>query len=551
MSMVRQSSLWRWHRFARVVVGAAALTLPWLAAHASQPMTPDILRDKRWLLVLAHLDDKVEAADNAAYRDAIRAFQASQGLPKTGRLTSADRQLLAEQAQLVEGRAGYQWIVCDRTGIELRVPLNLAPRQYASPQGRQWLSADGQFRVETFRLPANERVASLRQRLAPGRSLWEDAADDAEISAETLSGSRYSLFKAFKGLREIRAVRVSFDVSQKERYNAAMNVIGDSITPFPAPEPKRQIAKSPATTSPASKRPFVKPRGEGLPRIATAAPPIKILPQRSEPARLPPPDPQVPAVLPKPSPQVSEAIKINPPPQEIAPTPAVPPTPPPGQPQNRFGTGFIINKIGQVITTEQNVRGCINIAVRAAGSTGLARVRYSDPASDLAVLEVTGLKDRTPLALARADTTRAAVEPVVVLGFAQPDPPGSGGLTATQGTIRAGKTDDNAPHRSAGANLPFQFSGTLKSGHSGGPMLDPFGRVIGVATSDSGRSKTPVSALNLETLVGFLKTANVPFTAAAASWVVRGDVVVEEAKAGVVQVICDLPGSAKGPSQAK
>ena len=532
--------------------------VPWFAAHASQPLTPDIVRDKRWLLVLAHLDDKIEGADNAAYRDAVRAFQVSQGLPKTGRLTSADRQLLAERAQLVEARAGYLWIVCDRTGIELRVPLKLAPRQHAGPQGRQWQSTDGQFRVETFKFPANDRVASLRQRLAPGRSLWQDADDNAEVSVETLSGSRYILFKAYKGAREIRAVRVSFDISQKERYNAAMNVIGDSITPFPAPAPKRQIAISPETKSPESKRPVIKPRGEGPPKVATAAPPVKIVPQPSErePTRVPPPEPLASAPFPKPSPQVSEAIKINPPPQDSVTTPAVPPTPTPGQPQNRFGTGFIINKIGQIVTTEQNVRGCSAITVRAAGSAGPARVRYSDPANDLAVLDVTGLKDRNPLALARADTTRAAVEPVVVLGYAQPDPPGSGGLTATQlsatqGTVRAAKTDDNAPPRSAGASLPLQFNGTLKGGYSGGPMLDPFGRVVGVATSDSGRSKAPVSAVNLETLVSFLKTANVPFTATAASWVVRGDVVVEEAKAGVAQVICDLPVPAKGPTQAK
>jgi S1-C subfamily serine protease len=543
MSMLRRPSLWRWHRSFNVVACAAVLTLPWFSAQAAQPVTPDIIRDKRWLLVLAHLDDKVEGADDAAYRDAIRAFQASQGLPRTGRLTSADRQLLAERAQIVEERAGFQWIVCDRTGIELRVPLRLAPRQQVGPRSRQWQSADGQFRIETFKFTANERVASLRQRLAPGRSLWEDADDNAEVSVETLSGSRYILFKAYKGAREIRAVRVSFDVSQKERYNAAMNVIGDSITPFPAPDPKRQISKSPEGRAPETKRPLTRPRTGALPRVATVAPPPNAAPQRSEPARVPPPE--APAPQPKPAPQVSESIKINPPPQESVTISPAPPLPSPGVPQNRFGTGFIINRIGQVVTTEQNIRGCIALTARAAGSTGAARVRYSDPANDLAVLEVTGLNDRSPLALARADTTRAAVESVVVLGYSQPDPPGSGGLTATQGNVRAAKTDDSAPQRIAGANLPLQFSGTLKSGHTGGPMLDPFGRVVGVATSDSGRSKAPVSAVNLETIVAFLKTANVPFTATAASWVVRGDVVVEEAKAGVVQVICDLPVSAK------
>jgi peptidoglycan hydrolase-like protein with peptidoglycan-binding domain len=144
------------------VAGAGA------AGHAAPPGTPDILRDKRWLLVLSHLDDKVEGADDATYRDAVRAFQASQGLPKTGKLTPAHRQLLAERAQLAEERAGYKWLICDRTGIELRIPVKLAPQTRSGPQGRQWASSDGRFKIETFKFPAHERVASLRQRFAPG-----------------------------------------------------------------------------------------------------------------------------------------------------------------------------------------------------------------------------------------------------------------------------------------------------------------------------------------------------------------------------------------------
>jgi S1-C subfamily serine protease len=520
---------------------AAVLTLPWAAAHASSPIEPDILRDKRWLLVLSLLDDKIEGSDDTTYREAVRAFQASQGLPKTGKLTSAHRQLLEERARLAEERAGYKWLICDRTGIELRVPVKLAPQTQSGPQGRQWVSIDGRFRIETFKFPAHERVASLRQRLAPGRSLWQDSDGSAEVSAETLNGGRYTLFKAYKGTHEIRAVRVTFDVTQKDRFNAAMNVVGDSITPFPAPVPAPPVAKAPAA----------KPRDADRPKMASVAP-AKAPPPKAEPALVAAPKP--PAPKPDvPDAKISSVIKLNPPPQENAPPAVV--TPPtvaavpaqPTGPRIRFGTGFIINKIGQVVTNEQNVRGCLVINVRSTGVSGPVRVRYTDPANDLAVLEVSGLKDRVPLALARSDTTRAAVEPVVVLGYAQPDPPGNGGgLTATQGNIQAAKVNDTAPARSAGASLPVQFSGALRSGNSGGPVLDQFGRVVGVTTSDSGRSKLPVTAVSLETLVGFLKTANVPFTAAAASWVVRGDVVVEEAKAAVVQISCELSAPAAG-----
>jgi S1-C subfamily serine protease len=531
MSMLRRALLGR--SSAGAMAWMLGLTIAGAAGHAAPPGTPDILRDKRWLLVLSHLDDKVEGADDATYRDAVRAFQASQGLPKTGKLTTAHRQLLAERAQMAEERAGYKWLICDRTGIELRIPIKLAPQTQSGPQGRQWASPDGRFKIETFKFPAHERVASLRQRLAPGRSVWQDT-DQAEVSVETQNGPNYTLFKAYKGAREIRAVRVTFDAAQKDRFNAAMNVIGDSITPFPAP-----------VAALAAKAPAAKPRGADLPRMASVAP-AKV-PAKAEPAvvaapKLPLPKPEAPAA------KVSDAIKLNPPKQDEAPAAAAAATPPlPAGPRVRFGTGFIINKIGQVITTEQTVRGCLVINVRSAGASGPVRVRSTDPANDLAVLDVSGLKDRVPLALARSDTTRATIEPVVVLGYAQPDPPGSGGgLTATQGNIQAAKVNDSAPIRSAGANLPVQFSATLKSGHAGGPVLDQFGRVVGVATSDSGRSKQPVTAVSLETLVGFLKTANVPFTAAAASWVVRGDVVVEEAKAAVVQISCDVPAPAAG-----
>jgi S1-C subfamily serine protease len=371
-------------------------------------------------------------------------------------------------------------------------------------------------------------VASLRQRFAPGKSLWQDADGSAEASVETVSDNRYILFKAYKGEHEIRAVRVSFDVSEKERFNAAMNVIGDSITPYPAPAPKPPLAKLPT------------PRKADAPKIASASAPEKAPPKPApapEPAAIPQP-PMPPQ--PKTGPVAGEAIRLNPTPQLNVPPPvaAVPaPVGPPVAQQVRFGSGFIINRVGQIVTNEQTVRGCLVINVRSAGNVGPARVRYTDPTNDLAVLEVAGLKDRTPLALARADTPLAANQSVVILGYATPDPPGGGGLTATTGTIRAAKFENSTQP---------QFSGPIKAGQSGGPMLDQFGRVVGIATAAIS-AKQPGFVVNADALAGFLKTANVPFTAAAASWVVRGEVVVEEAKAAIVQISCELPV----PPQAK
>ena len=520
-----------WQLSLRAAACAAALMALGGAAIASQPAEPEILRDKRWLLVLAHLDDKVEGGDDAAYREAVRAFQASQGLPKTGKLTSAHRQLLAERARLAEARAGYRWAICERTGIELRVPVKLAPRLKLSRQGSQWSAPDDGFLVETFKFPVNERVASLRQRFAPGKSLWQDADGDSEVSVETVDGDRYILFKAYKGEHGIRAVRVSFDVSQKDRFNAAMNVIGDSITPYPAPAPKPPLATLPT------------PRKAEAPRVASAS---ASAPARAPPKPAPAPEPaairqppKTPAA--KTGSEASEAVRLNPSPPANAPAlPAAPQAsaiPAPAGPQFRFGSGFIINKVGQVLTSEQTVRGCLVINVRSAGTVGPARVRYTDPTNDLAVLEVAGLKDRSPLALARADTPLAANQSVVILGYAAPDPPGGGGLTATTGTIRAAKFENSTQ---------LQFSGPIKNGQSGGPMLDQFGRVVGIATA-AVNAKQPGFVVNADALAGFLKTANVPFTAAAASWVVRGEVVIEEAKAAIVQISCELPV----PPQAK
>jgi S1-C subfamily serine protease len=524
MSDWPRQSLWRF--FLRAASCAALLTAPSTVSLSSQLGEPEILRDKRWLLVLAHLDDKVEGGDDATYREAVRAFQASQGLPKTGKLTTAHRQLLAERALVEEQRAGYRWLICERTGMELRVPTRMAPRLKLSRQGSQWSAPDDRFLVETFKFPANERVASLRQRFAPGKSLWQDADGNTEVSIETVSGARYILFKAYKGEHEIRAVRVSFDVSQKDRFNAAMNVVGDSITPYPAPAPKRPL---PRLTTPGKL---------DAPKVTSATIPERP-PQKTTPAPEPVVLPQQSAAPAKSSPEVGAPIRLNPTPQVVAPQllPAVPPItgPTPSGPQVRFGSGFIINKVGQVVTNEQTVRSCLVINVRSAGVAAAARVRFTDPTNDLAVLEVSGLKDRAPLALARSETPLAANQSVVILGFAAPDPPGGGGLTATSGTIRPVKFENTTQ---------LQFSGPLKSGQTGGPMLDQFGRVVGVATTAL-TSIQPGFMVNADALAGFLKTANVPFTAAAASWVVRGEVVVEEAKAAIVQITCELPESTK------
>ena len=153
-----------------------------------------------------------------------------------------------------------------------------------------------------------------------------------------------------------------------------------------------------------------------------------------------------------------------------------------------FGSGFVIDK-GLVATNKHVVECGSEAYVALVGQDTKHRVtaKYLDSAHDLAVLKVEGL---TAPALLLSDAQNLAVGDKV---YAAGNPKGLEG-TFSDGIV-------SSLRYSAGR---IQFTAAISPGSSGGPVVDEYGRVIGVTVSylEGGQNLNfAVPSLFLKTLI--------------------------------------------------
>jgi putative serine protease PepD len=149
---------------------------------------------------------------------------------------------------------------------------------------------------------------------------------------------------------------------------------------------------------------------------------------------------------------------------------------PPSERQVRvLGSGFVIDRDGDIVTNDHVVQRGKDVTVGfSIGASYPARVRGTDPSTDLAVIHVHAPRSALhPLEL--ADSSDVAVgETVYAIGN-----PFGLDRTMTAGIVSATGRDINAPN---GLGIPnaIQTDAPINHGNSGGPLLDDSGRVIGI-----------------------------------------------------------------------
>jgi 2-alkenal reductase len=150
---------------------------------------------------------------------------------------------------------------------------------------------------------------------------------------------------------------------------------------------------------------------------------------------------------------------------------------------NGQGSGFVYDQMGHIITNNHVVQGAQQVLVTFAdGSERVAQLVGTDPASDLAVirLDPTGLP-LTPVTLADSEQLQVG-QIVIAIG----SPFGLAG-TMTTGIISGlNRQYPGAASASGGQFLipdVVQTDAAINPGNSGGPLLDLYGRVIGVNTA--------------------------------------------------------------------
>jgi S1-C subfamily serine protease len=140
-----------------------------------------------------------------------------------------------------------------------------------------------------------------------------------------------------------------------------------------------------------------------------------------------------------------------------------------------LGSGFVVDRQGDIVTNDHVVQGATGIRVGFDGGTSYpAKLVGTDPTTDIAVVRVTAPASALhPLSFADSSTVRVGDR-----AYAIGNPFGLE-RTMTAGIVSATGRDIQAPN---GRTIPgaIQTDAPINHGNSGGPLLDRFGRVVGV-----------------------------------------------------------------------
>ncbi len=137
------------------------------------------------------------------------------------------------------------------------------------------------------------------------------------------------------------------------------------------------------------------------------------------------------------------------------------------------GSGFVY-AAGRVMTNAHVVAGTRQVTVYAGSRQYAARVVLYDPETDIAVLSVPGLDEPV---LNFAPSAPAGGADAIVLGY-----PEDGPFDAQPARVRDQETargNDIYGDRTVTRQI-FAIRALVRPGNSGGPLLDPSGRVLGV-----------------------------------------------------------------------
>jgi S1-C subfamily serine protease len=164
--------------------------------------------------------------------------------------------------------------------------------------------------------------------------------------------------------------------------------------------------------------------------------------------------------------------------------PFVNPFGPTVQTEEALGSGFVIDKAGDIVTNDHVVAGAKSVRVSFSNNESYkATVVGADPTTDLAVLRVNAnARALTPLQLGDSDRVQVGDE-VVAIGN-----PFGLSRTVTAGIVSALQRQILSPNQYTIDHV-IQTDAAINHGNSGGPLIDMDGQVIGVnAQIDTGNT---------------------------------------------------------------
>ncbi len=165
------------------------------------------------------------------------------------------------------------------------------------------------------------------------------------------------------------------------------------------------------------------------------------------------------------------------------------------------GTGMVISEDGLVLTNNHVIANAASggtITVTQSGQTErqAAALIGRDPSNDVALIQIVGAHDLTPLVFAKSRLVVVGTAVVAIgnaLGLAAGTPTVTSGIVSALG--RAVDASDGSSTESL-TNM-IQTDAAINPGNSGGPLLNARGEVIGMNTAVAGSTSDGTSAQNI------------------------------------------------------
>ena len=164
------------------------------------------------------------------------------------------------------------------------------------------------------------------------------------------------------------------------------------------------------------------------------------------------------------------------------------------------GTGMILTSSGEILTNNHVVANAseIKVTLYRGKRAYPATLVGTDPADDVALLKLPGLRSLPAVSLARSGGAQVGEEVLAIgnaLALSQSTPSVTEGIISAKGrSIRTG--GDNCAGTESLQGL-IQTQAAINAGNSGGPLVDSAGQVIGMNTAAAANAANNAPTQNI------------------------------------------------------
>ena len=169
--------------------------------------------------------------------EAVKSFQKRQNNKPTGLLTPQERTALSAASRPRRTEVGWRLVEDPTTGGRVGLPGAFATQSGPGATGTIWSSAQGQLRVETFRITTGatlEGVFEQQKKEPPGRRVGYNVLRPDVFVISGTQGLKKFYVRAFGRNNEIRGITILYDQAMEGSMDPIVVAMASAFTPFAA-----------------------------------------------------------------------------------------------------------------------------------------------------------------------------------------------------------------------------------------------------------------------------------------------------------------------------